>query len=148
MRVIVAKSAGFCYGVNRAVGLVEQAVAEGKQVVTLGPIAHNRHLVQSFAERGVTTVASLDEIPDGATVIIRSHGVPRATYAALAQRNVTVIDATCPSVKRIHSQSSSALRHTPRWSQSRAGAATLWSFRMRRNWVAGLSSPLLTHKCP
>ena len=102
MRVIVAKSAGFCYGVNRAVDLVEQAIAEGKQVVTLGPIAHNRHLVQSFAERGVKTVASLDEIPDGATVIIRSHGVPRATYAALAQRNVTVIDATCPSVKRIH----------------------------------------------
>ncbi len=102
MTVRVAKSAGFCYGVNRAVSLVEQAVEEGKAVVTLGPIAHNRHLVRSFEERGVKTVSEIDEIPDGATVIIRSHGIPRAMYEALAQRDVTIVDATCPSVKRIH----------------------------------------------
>ena len=102
MKVLVAKSAGFCYGVNRAVDLVEQAVDAGKQVVTLGPIAHNRHLVHSFEERGVRTVSSIDEIPDGAIVIIRSHGIPRAMYEALEKRSLTVIDATCPSVKRIH----------------------------------------------
>ena len=102
MIVRVAKSAGFCYGVNRAVSLVEQAVEEGKTVVTLGPIAHNRHLVRSFEERGVRTVSTIDEIPDGATVIIRSHGIPRAMFEQLEHRSVTVVDATCPSVKRIH----------------------------------------------
>ena len=102
MRVRVAKSAGFCYGVNRAVDLVEQAVDAGERVVTLGPIAHNRHLVRLFEQRGVRTVADIDEIPDGATVIIRSHGIPRAMYETLSERNVTIVDATCPSVKRIH----------------------------------------------
>ena len=103
MRIEVAKTAGFCYGVNRAVGLVEQAIAEGKSTVTFGPIAHNRHLVRHFEELGVKEISSLDEIPDGSTVIIRSHGIPRATYEALEAKNVEIIDATCPSVKRIHS---------------------------------------------
>ena len=103
MKIVVANTAGFCYGVSRAVGLVEQAIAEGKSTVTFGPIAHNRHLVRHFEELGVKEISSLDEIPDGATVIIRSHGIPRATYEALEAKNVEIIDATCPSVKRIHS---------------------------------------------
>lgn len=103
MKIEVAKTAGFCYGVNRAVGLVEQAIAEGKSTVTFGPIAHNRHLVRHFEELGVKEISSLDEIPDCSTVIIRSHGIPRATYEALEAKNVEIIDATCPSVKRIHS---------------------------------------------
>jgi len=102
MKVELAKTAGFCYGVNRAVDLVEQAIAAGKKTVTLGPIAHNRHLVERFEKLGVRTVESIDEIPDGYTVIIRSHGVTRAVYEALLSKNVEVIDATCPSVKRIH----------------------------------------------
>ena len=103
MKIEVAKTAGFCYGVNRAVGLVEQAIADGKSTVTFGPIAHNRHLVHHFEELGVKEISRLDEIPEGATVVIRSHGIPRATYEALEQKNVEIIDATCPSVKRIHS---------------------------------------------
>ena len=102
MKLTVAKYAGFCYGVQRAVDLVEQTIREGKQAVTLGPIAHNRHLVQHFEALGVREISDVSDVPDGATVIIRSHGVPRATYEALEKKNVQIVDATCPSVKRIH----------------------------------------------
>ena len=102
MKVTVAKSAGFCFGVNRAVELVEQAVKEGKQVATLGPIIHNRHAVRHFEEMGVEVIAVPEEAKPGTTVIIRSHGVTRAVYEALEQRGVEIVDATCPFVKRIH----------------------------------------------
>ncbi len=108
MKIEVAKTAGFCYGVSRAVDLVEQAIAAGKKTCTLGPIAHNRHLVERFEKLGVQTAQSVEEIPDGCTVIIRSHGVPRAVYEQLAAKNVELIDATCPSVKRIHKLVSAA----------------------------------------
>ena len=102
MIIRVAETAGFCYGVNRAVDLVEQTIQTGKPVVTLGPIAHNRHLVRHFEALGVTVAADPDEIPDGCAVIIRSHGIPRDTYERLCSRKLEIIDATCPSVKRIH----------------------------------------------
>ena len=101
-RVTVAKSAGFCFGVSRAVELVERAAGEGKQVVTLGPIIHNRHVVAKFEAMGVRVISAPEEAPEGSTVVIRSHGVARAVYEALEKRNVSVIDATCPFVKRIH----------------------------------------------
>ena len=75
MSVRVAKSAGFCFGVNRAVELVEKAANEGKKVVTLGPIIHNRHVVARFQELGVSVIDSPEAAPEGATVVIRSHGV-------------------------------------------------------------------------
>ena len=102
MSVRIAKSAGFCFGVSRAVELVEQAAAEGKQVVTLGPIIHNRHVVDKFRALGVGVIESPEEAQPGQTVIIRSHGVPRVVYEALEQRGVEIVDATCPFVKRIH----------------------------------------------
>ena len=102
MSVKVAKSAGFCFGVDRAVGLVEQAAKEGKTVVTLGPIIHNRHAVGRFNEMGVEVISAPEEAKPGQTVIIRSHGVSKAVYDALAEREVEIIDATCPFVKRIH----------------------------------------------
>ena len=102
MSVRIAKSAGFCFGVSRAVELVEQAAVEGKQVVTLGPIIHNRHVVDKFRGLGVGVIDVPEEAQPGQTVIIRSHGVSRAVYEALEQRGVEIIDATCPFVKRIH----------------------------------------------
>jgi len=102
MSVRLAKSAGFCFGVSRAVELVEQAASEGKQVVTLGPIIHNRHVVDKFRALGVGVIDTPGEARPGQTVIIRSHGVPRAVYEALEKRGVEIIDATCPFVKRIH----------------------------------------------
>jgi len=102
MSVTVAKSAGFCFGVNRAVELVEQAVKDGKQVFTLGPIIHNRHAVSHFEEMGVQVLELPQQAQQGTTVIIRSHGVTRKVYEALQSRGVEIIDATCPFVKRIH----------------------------------------------
>ena len=102
MSVIVAKSAGFCFGVNRAVELVEQAAKQGKQVVTLGPIIHNRHAVAHFEAMGVKVINAPQEAQPGNTVIIRSHGVTRGVYEALEAQNVEIVDATCPFVKRIH----------------------------------------------
>jgi len=98
----LAKSAGFCFGVNRAVELVEQAAAKGQSVVTLGPIIHNRHAVALFEQMGVQVVSAPEQVPAGSTVIIRSHGVGRAVVEALNQRDAKIVDATCPFVKRIH----------------------------------------------
>lgn len=102
MSVRVAQSAGFCFGVSRAVETVEKAVAEGRQVVTLGPIIHNHHVVRRFEEMGVRVIQSPEEAKPGMTVIIRSHGVGKAVLQALEDAGVEILDATCPFVKRIH----------------------------------------------
>ncbi len=102
MRITVAKSAGFCFGVSRAVELVEKAAAGDRQVVTLGPIIHNRHAVKRFEDMGVRVIGAPEEAVPGSTVIIRSHGVSRAVYERLEARGVEILDATCPFVKRIH----------------------------------------------
>ena len=102
MSVRVAKSAGFCFGVSRAVELVEQAAQAGKKVATLGPIIHNRHVVDKFEKIGVRVIDTPEEALPGETVIIRSHGVSRGVYERLERQNVEIIDATCPFVKRIH----------------------------------------------
>ncbi|MBQ7330174.1 MAG: bifunctional 4-hydroxy-3-methylbut-2-enyl diphosphate reductase/30S ribosomal protein S1 [Oscillospiraceae bacterium] len=102
MSVRVAESAGFCFGVSRAVEMVTQAANEGKQVVTLGPIIHNRHVVDEFDKMGVQVINSPEEAQKDMTVIIRSHGVSRAVYQQLESRGAEIIDATCPFVKRIH----------------------------------------------
>ena len=102
MSVQVAKSAGFCFGVSRAVELVEEAAAAGKKVATLGPIIHNRHVVHKFETLGVRVIEEPEQAMPGETVIIRSHGVSRAVYQRLEAQGVEIIDATCPFVKRIH----------------------------------------------
>lgn len=102
MKVEVAKTAGFCPGVKRAVDLVEEAAQSGVLTVTYGPIIHNHHVVERFAEMGVSQVDSFSEVQPGTQVVIRSHGVARAVYEGLAEREAVIIDATCPYVKRIH----------------------------------------------
>ena len=108
MSVTLAKNAGFCFGVSRAVETVEREAAAGKKVVTLGPIIHNRHVVGKFESLGVGVINMPEEAPEGATVIIRSHGVSRDVYERLEKQNVEIVDATCPFVKRIHGLVSSA----------------------------------------
>lgn len=102
MKVTLAKTAGFCFGVSRAVELVEREAGSGKRTVTLGPIIHNRHVVERFAAMGVRTVDTPGEIEPGCTVVLRSHGVPRAVQEELEGRGLEIVDATCPFVKRIH----------------------------------------------
>ena len=104
-RVEIAKKAGFCYGVRRALDLTVQA-ADGTDgpVYTLGELIHNEQVIAGLRERGIHAVASPEELarlPVG-TVIIRSHGVSRAVYEALAATGHTILDGTCPHVKRIH----------------------------------------------
>ena len=102
MSIRIAKSAGFCFGVSRAVETVEEAAGQGKRVVTLGPIIHNRHVVSKFDDMGVRVIDKPEDAEAGMTVIIRSHGVSRDVYQRLEKRGVEIIDATCPFVKRIH----------------------------------------------
>ncbi len=102
MSVTVAKSAGFCFGVNRAVELVEKAAGSGGQVATLGPIIHNRHAVSRFESMGVKVLNAPEEAEPGSAVIIRSHGVSKAVYQRLEATGTRIVDATCPFVKRIH----------------------------------------------
>ena len=110
MNVTVAKSAGFCFGVSRAVELVEKAAGQGNRVLTLGPIIHNRHVVERFEKMGIQVIGQPEEASPGDTVIIRSHGVSRDVYKRLEARGATIIDATCPFVKRIHKIVSQAER--------------------------------------
>ena len=102
MTVTVAKTAGFCYGVKRAVELAQQAAQDGKPCVMLGPIIHNAHVVDALAEQGVGCVNSPEEVPEGSRVIIRSHGESQAVYEQLRARGAEILDATCPNVRRIH----------------------------------------------
>ena len=102
MSIRIAQSAGFCFGVSRAMELVEKAASEGKRVATLGPIIHNRHAVAYFEKMGVRVIESPEEATKADTVIIRSHGVTREVHTQLEDSGAEVIDATCPFVKRIH----------------------------------------------
>ena len=108
MSVTLAETAGFCFGVSRAVELVEKAAKEQGSVCTLGPIIHNRHVVERFESMGVRVIDTPEEAQPGDTVIIRSHGVARDVYRRLEERGVSIIDATCPFVKRIHTIVSTA----------------------------------------
>jgi len=108
MKTILAKTAGFCFGVDRAVSLVQQAIDQGKRVSTLGPIIHNRHVVERFKQNGVKELSAPDQAEEGSCVVIRSHGVAKAVYEQLEAKNVEILDATCPFVKRIHKLVSAA----------------------------------------
>ena len=102
MKIRLAKSAGFCYGVKRAVELAESAAQSGEPCVMLGYIIHNSDVVDLLASQGVKVVEDPDQVPQGCGVIIRSHGESRETYERLEKRGARILDATCPNVKRIH----------------------------------------------
>ncbi len=101
MRVIQAKSAGFCYGVERAVRLAEQTAREKGGCVMLGSIIHNAHVVRELEQLGGRCVNSVEEISPGDTVIIRSHGERKEVFNRLAEVGIQCVDATCPNVQRI-----------------------------------------------
>ncbi|MCQ2517173.1 MAG: 4-hydroxy-3-methylbut-2-enyl diphosphate reductase [Lachnospiraceae bacterium] len=105
MEVKLAKSAGFCFGVKRAVDKVYEQIETGKKIYTYGPIIHNEEVVKDLESKGVTVINSLEELKNlkEGCVIIRSHGVPKSVYDILDGNSVEYVDATCPFVKRIHS---------------------------------------------
>lgn len=101
-RITLAKTAGFCFGVNRAVQTVYDLLAAGRSVCTLGPIIHNPQMVAALEARGVRAVSSVEEVPPGFVLVIRSHGVPKKVFEAARDSGVEVVDATCPFVAKIH----------------------------------------------
>ena len=105
MDVTVAKTAGFCFGVKRAVEKVYEQIEKGKTpIYTFGPIIHNEEVVRDLEERGVKvleTAEELRQLTDG-VVVIRSHGVGKDIYDILEKNGIEIIDATCPFVKKIH----------------------------------------------
>ena len=101
MKILLAKTAGFCFGVNRAVEMTYQLVDGGHKVATLGPLIHNPQAVAEMEKRGVLVAESPAGLPPGYEVVIRSHGVPRSVYDELSERGICWHDATCPFVKKI-----------------------------------------------
>ena len=92
----VAKTAGFCFGVSRAVNIVEELLGQGKKVTTLGPIIHNPQMVDSLAKRGVRIVQSPEEAEKDSTLVIRSHGVSLEVMHKIEECMSEYRDATCP----------------------------------------------------
>ena len=104
MEVQIAKTAGFCFGVERAVNSVYEQIEKGGKIYTYGPIIHNESVVEDLAKKGVEVISSEEElkhVKDG-TLILRSHGVEKKIYDILEKNGIAYVDATCPFVKKIH----------------------------------------------
>ncbi|MBC8570077.1 bifunctional 4-hydroxy-3-methylbut-2-enyl diphosphate reductase/30S ribosomal protein S1 [Zongyangia hominis] len=102
MPITVAQTAGFCFGVKRAVDMVYEALDAGKQVCTLGPIIHNPQMVEELSQKGVRIAGRVEDAPRDATLIIRSHGVAGEVYEQIEKAGLGMADATCPFVAKIH----------------------------------------------
>ena len=102
MQIILAKTAGFCFGVNRAVKLTYELLEQGRPVATLGPLIHNPQVVEDLESKGAITCDSVEDVPDGYEVVIRSHGVGQSVYDKILTRHLAYHDATCPFVTKIH----------------------------------------------
>ena len=102
MEIIEARVMGFCKGVARAVDMARGAAAEHGVCHTLGPVIHNRAVVGELEQAGVRVADSLDAVPDGGAVVIRSHGAPPEVYRQIERRGLRLYDATCPDVRRVH----------------------------------------------
>lgn len=101
MSIIVAESAGFCFGVNRAISTLEKEAQNGK-ISTLGPIIHNNDVVSKLKENGVDTIEDMDQIKKDTRLAIRTHGVSKDIVDRICEKNIDYIDLTCPFVKKIH----------------------------------------------
>ena len=104
-RILLAEPRGYCAGVDRAVETVERALEKhGPPVYVRHEIVHNRHVVETLAAAGAVFVDEADEVPEGATVVFSAHGVAPTVHALAAERNLSVIDATCPLVTKVHNE--------------------------------------------
>ncbi len=103
MNIKLAKYAGFCFGVKRAMDIViDNAEKTNENIYTLGPLIHNEQVVEYLENKNVYAKDNIEDIPDKSTVVIRTHGVPRSYYDDLQRKECKIIDATCPFVKKIH----------------------------------------------
>ena len=105
MQILLANPRGFCAGVDRAIEIVERALARfGAPIYVRHEVVHNKFVVENLKAKGAIFVEELADVPDGATVIFSAHGVPQSVREEAAQRGLTVFDATCPLVTKVHSQ--------------------------------------------
>ncbi len=102
MQITLAKTAGFCFGVNRAVDLVYSMLGEGKRVCTLGPLIHNPQVISDLESKGTRIIDEPTQALDGETLVVRAHGVSAAVEEEIASMNIECCNATCPFVKKIH----------------------------------------------
>ena len=102
MKIRVAENIGFCFGVNRAIDIVEKLLDEGKRVCTYGPIIHNKQLVEELSQKGARVVENPDEVTDGEILVMCSHGVAKSVVADAEKLGIEYKDATCPFVAKIH----------------------------------------------
>ena len=101
MEIILTKNAGFCFGVERAVSALREK-DDNTKIVTLGPIIHNQSVVDELKEKGIDIIDDVSDTPEGYTVAIRAHGVPKSVIKEMEERNIPYIDLTCPFVKKSH----------------------------------------------
>lgn len=104
MEIIVAKDAGYCFGVRDAVNMAYDATKTYGTVYMLGDIVHNEQVVHDLEGEGIKVVSSIDEVPDNATVLFRAHGTPEDVWKQVKNRGIRIIDATCPLVREIHEE--------------------------------------------
>ena len=102
MKVKIAKEAGFCFGVKRAMKMAWDELELNSDIYALGPLIHNKQAVQRYEDKGLVTVDTINDIPNDKSVIIRSHGVSSDIYDKANSNNLNIIDTTCPFVKKIH----------------------------------------------
>lgn len=102
MKITLAKTAGFCFGVDRAVKMVYDLLEKGEKVCTLGPIIHNQQLVDELKQKGVRIVENPSEVNEGETLVLRSHGVEPSVLEECKKLNIKTVDATCVFVSKIH----------------------------------------------
>ncbi len=101
LRVISVDEAGFCFGVKRALQLAHKATEENLEVACLGPLIHNRQVVEDLERRGMRVFEDISQVPSGAAALVRAHGAGPAVYDEARERNIELIDATCPFVRRV-----------------------------------------------
>ncbi len=101
-KITLAEKAGFCFGVDRAIKLIEKLVSEGKSVATLGPIIHNSQVIEDLESRGVRVIDNPSQVPEGAILVLRTHGVTQEVLKEVEETGCEYIDAACPFVKKIH----------------------------------------------
>lgn len=102
MQITLAKTAGFCFGVNRAVNILYDLVDEGVNVCTLGPIIHNPQVIEDLQSRGVNIIDNIEDAQKDKKIVVRTHGVERNILDFCNEKELDYIDATCPFVKKIH----------------------------------------------
>jgi 4-hydroxy-3-methylbut-2-enyl diphosphate reductase len=99
--VILAQSAGFCFGVKRAIEMAYKQIEKNEKTYSYGPLIHNKEVTGDLEKKGLTIIESLDNIDKG-TILVRSHGVGKALYDGVEKKGLQIVDGTCPFVKKIH----------------------------------------------